>query len=110
MAQRTRSRASLTSVSAKPTNVKLGRPLAKCTSTVTAGACKPKRARLCTSASDIQLPFPSDLPIAGRLIRSDAPTLCAKMVESSDYRITLGHGSCEVSSFVKKHLGTDSAK
>jgi hypothetical protein len=46
MAQRTRSRASLTSVSANPTKVKLGKPFAKCTSTVTAGACKPKSARL----------------------------------------------------------------
>ena len=32
-AARTRSRASLTSVSARPTSVKLGRPLARCTST-----------------------------------------------------------------------------
>jgi hypothetical protein len=45
-AQRTRSRASLTSVSASPTKVKLGKPFAKCTSTVTAGASKPSNARL----------------------------------------------------------------
>ena len=37
-AARTRSRDSLTSVSARPTSVKLGSPLARCTSTVTAGA------------------------------------------------------------------------
>ena len=37
MAERTRSRASRTSVSAKPTKLKLGKPLAKCTSTVTRG-------------------------------------------------------------------------
>ena len=49
-AERTRSRASFTSTSARPTSVKLGRPLARCTSTVTAGACSPRRARLCTNA------------------------------------------------------------
>ena len=49
-ADRTRSRASFTSTSAKPTSVKLGNPLARCTSTVTAGACRPTNARLCTKA------------------------------------------------------------
>ena len=47
-ALRTRSRASFTSTSASPTRVKLGRPLARCTSTVTAGAARPSSARLCT--------------------------------------------------------------
>ena len=46
IAHRTRSRASFTSVSARPTNVKQGNPLAKCTSTVTDGACMPRSARL----------------------------------------------------------------
>ncbi len=49
-AARTRSRDSLTSVSARPTSVKLGRPLARWTSTVTAGASRPRRARLWTRA------------------------------------------------------------
>ena len=48
MAQRTRSRASLTSTSASPTSVKLGKPLAKWTSTVTRVASSPLNARLCT--------------------------------------------------------------
>ncbi len=41
-----RSRASFTSTSASPTKLRLGRPLARCTSTVTAGAASPSRARL----------------------------------------------------------------
>ena len=45
MAERTRSRASFTSVSAKPTKVNKGRPLAKCTSTSTAWATKPTNTR-----------------------------------------------------------------
>ena len=49
-AERTRSRASFTSTSANPTSVKLGRPLARCTSTVTGGAANPSKARLCTRA------------------------------------------------------------
>ena len=53
MAERTRSRASRTSVSAKPTKVKLGKPLAMCTSTVTRGAFMPKTAQLCTCANPI---------------------------------------------------------
>lgn len=48
MAERTRSRASLTSVSTSPTSVKLGRPFARCTSTVTLAASRPSKARLCT--------------------------------------------------------------
>ena len=48
IAERTRSRASLTSVSASPTSVKLGRPLARCTSTCTGRACSPTKVRLCT--------------------------------------------------------------
>ncbi|MCY1536379.1 hypothetical protein D9M68_718350 [compost metagenome] len=48
MAERTRSRASFTSVSARPTNVKLGRPLARWTSTCTGRASRPSRARLRT--------------------------------------------------------------
>ena len=48
MAERTRSRASLTSVSASPTKVKLGKPLARCTSTHTGCACKPTKVRLRT--------------------------------------------------------------
>jgi hypothetical protein len=47
-AERTRSRASFTSVSTSPTSMKVGRPLARCTSTVTAAASSPTRARLCT--------------------------------------------------------------
>jgi hypothetical protein len=49
-AARTRSRDSRTSVSTRPTSVKLGRPLARCTSTRTAGASSPSRARLMTRA------------------------------------------------------------
>ena len=45
-AARTRSRASFTSVSGRPTIVKLGRPFARCTSTVTSGASMPASARL----------------------------------------------------------------
>jgi hypothetical protein len=51
-AARTRSRDSLTSVSASPTSVKLGRPLARCTSTCTAGASSPSSERLWMTASD----------------------------------------------------------
>ena len=58
-AERTRSRASLTSVSAKPTKVKLGKPLAKCTSTVTDGASSPKTARLCTIAKPVMIFLPN---------------------------------------------------
>ena len=54
MALRTRSRASFTSVSASPTSVNPGRPLARCTSTVTAGASNPSRARLGTNARLMQ--------------------------------------------------------
>jgi hypothetical protein len=54
-ADRTRSLASFTSVSAKPTKVKLGKPLAKCTSTVTDGASSPKTARLCTIANPVMI-------------------------------------------------------
>src|SRR5690606_32372844 len=50
-AARTRSRDSLTSVSGRPTMVKLGNPPARCTSTATAGASAPVSARLCNSAS-----------------------------------------------------------
>ncbi len=49
MAERTRSRASFTSVSARPTSVKLGRPLARWTSTQTGRASRPSSARLCTN-------------------------------------------------------------
>lgn len=59
MAQRTRSRASFTSTSARPTSVKLGRPLARCTSTVTGAASRPSRARLCTKDRLTFLPFTS---------------------------------------------------
>ncbi len=52
-AERTRSRASLTSTSANPTRVKLGRPLARCTSTVTGKASKPSKTRLCTKERPI---------------------------------------------------------
>lgn len=52
-AARTRSRASFTSVSARPTSVKLGRPLARWTSTVTCGERRASRARLWTTASDM---------------------------------------------------------
>ena len=58
MAERTRSRASLTSTSARPTSVKLGRPLAMCTSTVTDGACRPTRARPCTKHKPMCPPCP----------------------------------------------------
>ena len=54
-AARTRSRDSLTSVSASPTSVKLGRPLARCTSTVTAWACSASSARLWTTAKDMDV-------------------------------------------------------
>src|SRR5690606_37520935 len=55
-AARTRSLDSLTSVSGRPTMVKLGRPLARCTSTSTSGACMPARARLVKTARLIVLP------------------------------------------------------
>src|SRR6185369_9573311 len=53
MAARTRSRASRTSASGRPTMVKEGRPLARCVSTVTSGAAAPASARLCNTASDM---------------------------------------------------------
>ena len=58
-ALRTRSRASFTSTSARPTSVKAGRPLAKCASTATAGAASPIRARPCTRLNPMlgSLPF-----------------------------------------------------
>jgi len=46
MAARTRSRASLTSVSGRPTRVNDGRPFARCASTCTSGAASPSSARL----------------------------------------------------------------
>ena len=52
-ADRTRSRASLTSVSGKPTMVNAGRPAARWTSVVTNGASMPESARLYRTASDI---------------------------------------------------------
>ena len=63
-AARTRSRASLTSVSARPTSVKLGRPLARCTSTCTAGASRPSIARLATTANVMSLPAPAGVAVA----------------------------------------------
>ena len=53
IAARTRSRASRTSVSGRPTRLKAGRPLARWTSTVTSGAASPSSARARTSAIDI---------------------------------------------------------
>ncbi len=50
MAARTRSLASFTSVSAKPTIVNAGKPLARCTSTLTCCASMPARARLLSTA------------------------------------------------------------
>src|SRR3990167_1285822 len=55
IAERTRSRASFTSVSANPTSVKLGKPLARCTSTQTGRACRPNKARLCTKDKLIEV-------------------------------------------------------
>ena len=66
-AARTRSRDSFTSVSARPTSVKLGRPLARCTSTVTAWACKASSARLWTTAKDMDLHHASAMPRQMRL-------------------------------------------
>jgi hypothetical protein len=54
-AARTRSRASLTSVSGSPTTVTLGRPPARCTSTATSGAARPSSPRLCTMARGISI-------------------------------------------------------
>ncbi len=45
-ALRTRSRDSFTEVSGRPTMLKAGKPLERCTSTVTCGAATPKLARL----------------------------------------------------------------
>lgn len=45
-ALRTRSRDSFTEVSGNPTMLKAGRPLERCTSTVTCGAAIPRLARL----------------------------------------------------------------
>src|SRR5450830_820896 len=56
MALRTRSLLSLTAVSGKPTSVSDGRPLAICTSTLTAGASTPIWARLWTMARDMLIP------------------------------------------------------
>ena len=58
-ALRTRSRASFTSTSARPTSVNAGRPLARCASTATAGAASPIRARPCTRLNPMlgSLPF-----------------------------------------------------
>lgn len=56
IAARTRSRASLTSTSARPTSVKLGSPLARWTSTVTSAASSACSARLCMTASDMFSP------------------------------------------------------
>jgi hypothetical protein len=53
IAARTRSRASLTSVSGRPTRVKEGKPAARWTSTVTSGAARPASARERRTASDI---------------------------------------------------------
>ena len=58
IAERTRSRASFTSVSAKPTKVKLGKPLARCTSTCTDKARSPIKARECTKANPDMLFIP----------------------------------------------------
>ena len=60
-AARTRSRDSLTSVSASPTSVKLGRPLANCTSTCTSGASSASSARLITTASVMRQVLPRRL-------------------------------------------------
>jgi hypothetical protein len=49
-AARTRSRASLTSMSASPTTVNDGSPLVRCTYTVTGAAARPSRAREWTVA------------------------------------------------------------
>lgn len=54
IALRTRSLLSLTAVSGRPTRVRLGRPLARCTSTLTAGACTPTWARLWMMARDMR--------------------------------------------------------
>src|SRR5258708_6742246 len=53
--ERTRSLLSFTSASGSPTMVKLGRPLARCTSTVTGGASMPASARLYRTARDTGL-------------------------------------------------------
>lgn len=73
MAERTRSRASLTSVSARPTSVKLGRPLARWTSTQTGRASSPNKARLCTKDKLMkQLPC-----FAPKLCATCAPIWCS---------------------------------
>ena len=58
MAARTRSRASRTSVSGRPTSVIPGSPLARCTSTVTSGACRPSSPRLSATASAMAVYWP----------------------------------------------------
>ena len=110
MAQRTRSLASFTSVSANPTKVKLGNPFAKCTSTVTAGACNPKSARLLINASVINLLFLKGRPQCWAYQPNQAPDLCMKMWQSSDYCITLGISSSKEITFVDFNAGTDPAK
>ncbi len=72
-AARTRSRDSLTSVSARPTRVKLGSPLASWTSTCTGGASSPSRARLWTRASDMQAFWAAPRPRASPLRAPQAP-------------------------------------
>src|SRR5882672_3136638 len=67
-AARTRSRASFTSVSGRPTMVNEGSPFPRCTSTVTSGAFKPASARLWSTASDTAL-----LPVQPRLEFDDTP-------------------------------------
>jgi histidinol-phosphate/aromatic aminotransferase/cobyric acid decarboxylase-like protein len=53
-AARTRSRLSLTAAAGSPTMVKVGRPLPRCTSTVTWGAARPACARLSTCANPMR--------------------------------------------------------
>src|SRR5260221_4759619 len=67
-AARTRSRASRTSASGRPTRWMPGNPPAMCTSTATRGAATPASARLCRMATDIprSVAAPRPLTVAER--------------------------------------------
>src|SRR5499427_7147591 len=84
-AARTLSRLSFTSVSGRPTIVNEGRPLARCTSTVTSGALSPASARLWSTASDtadLLLPEP-------RLEFDDAPLQLGELFACARERLGL---------------------
>lgn len=106
-AERTRSRASFTSTSARPTNVKLGNPLARCTSTVTGMAARPVRARLCTKARLIAAFLPSQVrSLESETRHSGTKTVHLDIHESQPLREINGDGD----QCMKKHTFLDMAR